>query len=663
MKNSPSNFLATPAIGRLRCFYVLIIVLCFKQTFSQVCPVLTGGHDAFYLSSVIHTYKYPGLVPAGAAPESSGAATTGHIFFENLNISASDKSITTISPTLDGVNFGKVIFNIFSLNFGANTSLKIYKGSDETGALIDEITTANYTTKLGNEYVIDGNATLVFYGNTNSPGSHNIIRFLTGDMLIQTCNNGRSGLVWKDYIQPNSYVVIDDLEDQNNNTSISNYNFLSLCIAHFDADKNFVRTESAFCLNHDLDAPSPGYYYYPGEANYSLSSSTNYDIDNSGTFDAAVDNLKIARIIWLIEQANLPATSRVDKGNIQLAVWATQEQSVTYAFTAGSWEKQAQDAVPTIPSPAEPDFAMNLTTGQTGTATAGSGTIKVDIPFSWSAVQPGQTNVVTLDLPANVSVTGVTGATLSGSELTITATVATLTLSSSVAADYTLRAIYASAGYYNISNLQVYKACGSDFQNFLHLGEENLANPFRQISVTWVTDPLPVKLVSFDLKTENTNVNLYWHTADAVNFSHFEIEKSPNAKNWILLAVVPDNYSGQYNYVDIQNLNPLVYYRLKMVDLDGSYVYSSVKSIRLEQSDLLVSLYPNPVSTTLRISNLDIEKVKNFNVLDQSGINRMTYRGLKTNEIPVQSLSIGTYFVKIEMINGEKFVKKFIINR
>ncbi|MCE7044251.1 T9SS type A sorting domain-containing protein [Dyadobacter sp. CY312] len=642
---------------------LILIYLITTISYAQNCPSLPGGYHVGAFGGSSHDYLFPGAVPSGSPAGSIGGKTIGYFNFPNQNITFANRKSITISPTLDGSSNGKVIFNLWKLSFNSGTSLKIYSGDSESGTLVDDINTSNFASKVGQEYIVDGTATIVFYGSTPNVSNNNIIRFLTGDILIQTCNQGRSGLVWKEFIAPNSYVIVDDQESQLENLSTPSYNFFPACMAYFDQNRNFVRVESAFCLDQSKWSPSPGYWFYPGEYQYTLNSTSNYDVDRDG-FNASVDNLKTARILWLIRQAD-GATYDV-KGDIQLGIWRTQSNPINNTFTPGSWEAQAQTAVPTIPSPPEPTFSMSFPSGETGEDIVNTGTIQVEIPFSWSSVQSGQTNVVKIEIPTGVTIQSVTGGTLSGTNLTITAAVATLTLSSSTVGEFFIKAIYDNPLYYNINNLQVYKPCSASLesQEFLHIGEENIASPFRSISVKWIQDPLPVRLVKFDVSLENKNALLQWKTADEVDFSHFEIEKSSDAKKWNAVSNVGSNPIGNYQFVDSDiAAMKTIYYRLKMVDNDNSYAYSSIKSLVAKNLESLVSLYPNPVSTVLNISNLDMENVNSVKIYDQFGMLKLDLGALMHNNLEIGSLTNGLYIIHFNLKNGASLSQKIIVKK
>jgi hypothetical protein len=128
---------------------------------------------------------------------------------------------------------------------------------------------------------------------------------------------------------------------------------------------------------------------------------------------------------------------------------------------------------------------------------------------------------------------------------------------------------------------------------------------FSGFVVQTSTAPLPVRLVSFSASPAETAVALHWEIADPDGFSHFEIERSTNGKQFDTFGSV-DFTEGteRYTLTDAQphtNAAGQAYYRLKMVDTDGSYAYSKIVSAQLD-GDRMPYVYPNPVSDHLTIS-------------------------------------------------------------
>ncbi|HEU0065205.1 MAG TPA: hypothetical protein VFQ58_09245, partial [Flavisolibacter sp.] len=111
---------------------------------------------------------------------------------------------------------------------------------------------------------------------------------------------------------------------------------------------------------------------------------------------------------------------------------------------------------------------------------------------------------------------------------------------------------------------------------------------------------LPVKFISFSLSRNNNDVLLQWSTGEESNSDRFDIERSTDGANWNTVGYV--NAAGNsnnvinYSYTDRNNTNRISYYRIKQVDQNGSFVYTSVKSVNyLADSDIKISFLDNRV--------------------------------------------------------------------
>lgn len=120
---------------------------------------------------------------------------------------------------------------------------------------------------------------------------------------------------------------------------------------------------------------------------------------------------------------------------------------------------------------------------------------------------------------------------------------------------------------------------------------------------TWVasqpSSPMPVTLLYFQVeKIEKNSIHLAWATSMEQDFDYFEIERSTNGQDFISIGM---KSGAGYNTETIQRYsfsdsNPFVgsnYYRLKAVDLDGSFEYFNIVFAQIK-SDKLLSIYPNP---------------------------------------------------------------------
>jgi hypothetical protein len=178
-------------------------------------------------------------------------------------------------------------------------------------------------------------------------------------------------------------------------------------------------------------------------------------------------------------------------------------------------------------------------------------------------------------------------------------------------------------------------------------------------------NPLPVRLVSFSGNAEKNAVTLTWDVADAANFSHFEVERSTDAENFQFVDKVNFEYwKPTYGLQDQPRQiagarSGNVYYRLKMIDTDGSYAYSNTIHVKigLLQVEDHALVYPNPVKEVLTVILNEPEgKVVFANVADADG--RVLFRNKATVtegkvllDFSKASLPVGVHLLSIDAID------------
>lgn len=121
-----------------------------------------------------------------------------------------------------------------------------------------------------------------------------------------------------------------------------------------------------------------------------------------------------------------------------------------------------------------------------------------------------------------------------------------------------------------------------------------------------IATPLPISLLSFTAHAQNdAQVYLNWISATEINSNFFEIERSANAFDFYTIGKVKasgnSNSMINYDFVDNTVQDKIVYYRLKMLDYDGSFEYSDIRKVVLTESAASFTMYPNPVVSHLTI--------------------------------------------------------------
>jgi hypothetical protein len=111
---------------------------------------------------------------------------------------------------------------------------------------------------------------------------------------------------------------------------------------------------------------------------------------------------------------------------------------------------------------------------------------------------------------------------------------------------------------------------------------------------------LSIDLLSFNArKFRETGSLISWSIASALTTSHFELYRSSDGMYWDNIARVGSTGAETYSYIDdglrLRSGENVYYYRLKIVDRDGSYFYSDIKNVKfLHEDERSISIYPNP---------------------------------------------------------------------
>ncbi|MES2429445.1 MAG: T9SS type A sorting domain-containing protein [Bacteroidota bacterium] len=187
---------------------------------------------------------------------------------------------------------------------------------------------------------------------------------------------------------------------------------------------------------------------------------------------------------------------------------------------------------------------------------------------------------------------------------------------------------------------------------------------------------VPLRLGNFSATLNNNIALLNWNTISEENLKYFEIERSYSGNDFKVIvqqkAIGNSSSNNNYNLSDnVDFSNQYAYYRIKAVDITGSFIYSQI--VKLDLKNYLIAeiiTYPNPFSTQLKVEisckqSADIN-VQLFNSSGQYIFNKVisVIKGKNmldlTNEI--KNLSKGTYLLKIITENRSIFEKKILKN-
>lgn len=168
--------------------------------------------------------------------------------------------------------------------------------------------------------------------------------------------------------------------------------------------------------------------------------------------------------------------------------------------------------------------------------------------------------------------------------------------------------------------------------------------------------PLPMRLGDFTATRQPQGVVLRWNTLQEVNSDNFEIQKSTNAQNWKTIGSIKAAGSSgsvlNYQFEDNSLNSGVVYYRLKMNDLDTKYEYSSVAHIQWGTGEKKLFAYPSPASSFTTISSNEPIDGNVMVLIYQVATGRVVQQKVVTAagnnfRLGLEGLQSGTYLVQL----------------
>jgi hypothetical protein len=184
-----------------------------------------------------------------------------------------------------------------------------------------------------------------------------------------------------------------------------------------------------------------------------------------------------------------------------------------------------------------------------------------------------------------------------------------------------------------------------------------------RVGNSFQTSVLPLNLTSFNASLDRSIARLNWTSQNEISVKGFSVEKSLNGTTFSEIAFVNANNQGAANTYTVEDAKVKAgsnFYRLKLVDLDGSVRYSKVVTIN-NKSGLKTELFPNPVVNSLTVSHDKANAGAVIRILSLEGrqVKMLAVQpGAIQTAIQVNDLAKGNYLLVFES-NGEKSTSKF----
>lgn len=191
-----------------------------------------------------------------------------------------------------------------------------------------------------------------------------------------------------------------------------------------------------------------------------------------------------------------------------------------------------------------------------------------------------------------------------------------------------------------------------------------------------VNDPaanttLPIGIQLFKASWFNNWGKLTWKgTGIETTGTYYGVERSVDGISYQSIGrvdAIANGTEADYQFIDkdveaASYNNKVIYYRLKLVDNDGSFKYSEVRYIT-KSGQNLVSLYPNPAKENIRFTNL--KDVTALEIRSMAG--QLVLQVAKVNpsqlDYNISNLSSGTYIVTLRMEDSQTQHIKLVVQK
>ena len=194
---------------------------------------------------------------------------------------------------------------------------------------------------------------------------------------------------------------------------------------------------------------------------------------------------------------------------------------------------------------------------------------------------------------------------------------------------------------------------------------------FSEFGLNATGGALPVELMAFDARAEETSNLLTWETATEEALADFVVERSLDGQSFETIgkvAAIGNSVVAQdYRYED-QEPALISYYRLRMVDVDGAEQLSEIVVVEREATRLdIAQVFPVPTSGLLNVQlSSETERTLDLVVTDVFGKEVLRQQvtaaaGITTHGIDLSTLTDGVYQVTIT--DGASRITRRVVKR
>lgn len=184
-------------------------------------------------------------------------------------------------------------------------------------------------------------------------------------------------------------------------------------------------------------------------------------------------------------------------------------------------------------------------------------------------------------------------------------------------------------------------------------------NSFSSFYFSSSNVPLPLDLLTFKGSLQNNATQLEWETTNEKGTALFSVERSIDGHDFQQIGTVAakdNSVKNKYSFWDYDathQSSSLLYYRLKMIDKDGSFTYSDIVIITLPGITGKVSVFPNPALNQIKITiSAPADGKAKWNLVDNTGRivmqnSAQLKKGNNSLSLNIGTLSTGVYYLGV----------------
>lgn len=174
-------------------------------------------------------------------------------------------------------------------------------------------------------------------------------------------------------------------------------------------------------------------------------------------------------------------------------------------------------------------------------------------------------------------------------------------------------------------------------------------------NVGQANSPLPVKFQTFEATPLSNSVSLKWMVATEENLSGYAVEKSFDGRNFSKVGFVNAASQSTYTFTDAKS-SGTVYYRIKSVDVDGKYAFSTIALVKAGKSLTVLNAYPSPFVSSFSLDHGTATAGSLITISAEDGRAIKTIIptvGSQRTSVDLSAAKAGLYLVRYKNTNGE----------